>query len=714
MTSNTLHTLLPQLFDDATLRRFVYLHPSLSDLSDDLPGQGASVNALVDVFVAELRRRDRIEPLINLLCDEFPCRAAEIRGVERPLATPRLGIPRPAASRWQALSLDELRTRLEILRRVRSHWADAAPSDELDRVPIDLAIRPVLVAHAAAGTAAMPARPGHAGICHAYTESGGNLLVLGAPGAGKTTALLRLARALLDEAERDEWFRIPIVLNLSTWRPGRALFDWLADELGAGFALPRALVVSWVDAGRVALLLDGLDEIPRPHRACCVNAIEAFRRITLTPVSVATRTGPYLELDRRLALEGAVEMQELSDEVIARRLASHPKGAPLRALAANDWMIRWMTRSPLLLEMLIVVVDELIPRYASGGDPKRQRMEVCRFYVQTMLDRRSSTRFDRADIGRWLGHLARAMEDHGTSECRIERVQSSWLRRPYERHAFILLSLVFVGVVACFTEDMVLAIHWALSRYLGTAPDAAPEPVSMLIELFSTLPVPICLLLRGELRIIAVHERLAWSWRAWWSRFTHLGFWTAAACLVVGIVWTVIPEPGIDTTSAPWRSVAVVAVFVGICFAPIGGIVPATTVGDTSPRAWYTTLIRHALVNTSAALVPFLALVAAVLLADIEPDSRRLVIDFLLLLGLYVAHIVLYLRGGFALVQHAVLRFLLAATGALPWHLRSLLDECADRDILRRVGAGYMFRHHLLQESLGTAVAPAWSTLTDR
>jgi len=96
-------------------------------------------------------------------------------------------------------------------------------------------------------------------------------------------------------------------------------------------------------------------------------------------------------------------------------------------------------------------------------------------------------------------------------------------------------------------------------------------------------------------------------------------------------------------------------------------------------------------------------------LADIEPDSRRLFIEFLLFLGLYATHIVFYLRGGFALVQHAVLRFLLAATGALPWRLRSFLDECADREILRRVGAGYMFRHHLLQESLGNAVAPAWS-----
>jgi predicted NACHT family NTPase len=48
--------------------------------------------------------------------------------------------------------------------------------------------------------------------------AGGNaLLILGAPGSGKTTTLLELARSLIaaSEAHADE--PVPVVLNLSSW-----------------------------------------------------------------------------------------------------------------------------------------------------------------------------------------------------------------------------------------------------------------------------------------------------------------------------------------------------------------------------------------------------------------------------------------------------------------------------------------------------------------
>ena len=43
-----------------------------------------------------------------------------------------------------------------------------------------------------------------------FDEVGGGLLVLGAPGAGKTTVLLQLAREPLDRAERDPEQPVPV------------------------------------------------------------------------------------------------------------------------------------------------------------------------------------------------------------------------------------------------------------------------------------------------------------------------------------------------------------------------------------------------------------------------------------------------------------------------------------------------------------------------
>jgi predicted NACHT family NTPase len=56
----------------------------------------------------------------------------------------------------------------------------------------------------------------------------GKLLILGAPGAGKTTALLSLAEQLVCEALEKPTTVIPILFELSTWRDGnQSIHDWL-------------------------------------------------------------------------------------------------------------------------------------------------------------------------------------------------------------------------------------------------------------------------------------------------------------------------------------------------------------------------------------------------------------------------------------------------------------------------------------------------------
>ncbi len=63
-------------------------------------------------------------------------------------------------------------------------------------------------------------------------EIAGKLLILGAPGAGKTTTLLELAQALIPKAENEPDYPIPVLFNLSSWKDDRqSLTDWLVAEL---------------------------------------------------------------------------------------------------------------------------------------------------------------------------------------------------------------------------------------------------------------------------------------------------------------------------------------------------------------------------------------------------------------------------------------------------------------------------------------------------
>ena len=83
-----------------------------------------------------------------------------------------------------------------------------------------------------------------AGLCD---ELGGSFLILGVPGAGKTTIMLSLARELISRAENDPGLNIPVVFNLTSWTDrSQRLFDWLIDELGTKYQIPKIIGHSWL------------------------------------------------------------------------------------------------------------------------------------------------------------------------------------------------------------------------------------------------------------------------------------------------------------------------------------------------------------------------------------------------------------------------------------------------------------------------------------
>jgi predicted NACHT family NTPase len=130
------------------------------------------------------------------------------------------------------------------------------------------------------------------------------LLILGDPGSGKTTALLKLAQRLISDCEQNLALPLPVVLNLSSWaRNRKRIVDWVIDEMREKYQVRKALSDYWIRNQQLIFLLDGLDEVLEPHRNDCILALNEF--ICLFPQTegaICSRFNEYKELDERLLI----------------------------------------------------------------------------------------------------------------------------------------------------------------------------------------------------------------------------------------------------------------------------------------------------------------------------------------------------------------------------------------------------------------------------
>ncbi|MBK6998411.1 MAG: hypothetical protein IPH31_27370 [Lewinellaceae bacterium] len=167
------------------------------------------------------------------------------------------------------------------------------------------------------------------------------LLIIGDPGAGKTTILLFAAVNILQDEQTQ---KLPLILNLATWQIGRDFKEWYAQSIAHTYNLSPVFVEELILRNAVVPFFDGYDEVVEDSREDCFEKMAAYfgdqRNLQLI---VSSRKKEYAAAKADAPVYLEIEVQPLSLAQIRKALSENAltqaaDRALLHALDYDKWL----------------------------------------------------------------------------------------------------------------------------------------------------------------------------------------------------------------------------------------------------------------------------------------------------------------------------------------------------------------------------------------
>ena len=276
----------------------------------------------------------------------------------------------------------------------------------------------------------------------------GRLVIAGAPGSGKSGAAVLLILAALAhreqvaEADRPR-VPVPVMFTLYGWDPvSQPVQDWLAARLGLTYPVlagpdGAAKSARLLAEGKIAVILDGLDEIPADLRPAALRALSqqaTFRLVVLTRTDEIAAAAAQSHLDGA----AAVEFQDVDAATAADYLTRVQLDPPPAEWSELTRCLRRAPDSPLAQAFGSPLTLGLLRDTYRGPDDARELLGFCDSpasdvsrddIVDRLLDRvllaayarqpgQPPPRYDVRSAQRALSQLAARMNREGTRDLR--------------------------------------------------------------------------------------------------------------------------------------------------------------------------------------------------------------------------------------------------------------------------------------------------------
>lgn len=538
---------------------------------------------------------------------------------------------------------------------------------------------------------------------------GRTLLILGEPGAGKTTILLKLAHNLIARTEEDLSQPIPVVFNLSSWASERqTIADWLIGELNSKYQVSKALGKAWVEEQQLLLLLDGLDEVKAEHREVCVQALNQFiQEHGQTEMVVCSRIRDYEALSVRLKLQGAIYIQSLTPEQINQYLAR--AGDQLKAvktLLQEDIALQELATSPLTLSIMTLAYQSIpVEELPKTGSVAERRQHLFNAYIERMFKRRGAKEpYMKAQVMHWLSWLAQRMVKESQTVFLIEGMQPSFLEAKILIINYKIGFLLIAAVVPWLTIGIIYGIISGI--FYKTIIFGFISGLMMGIPGWLIAGMPFLTIESFFTKKIETFETLKWSYKKG-SIGLIKGLITG---LVFGLFYGILAahfvfRQGVIFGLVLWASFGSgFMLFFGLIFGLIFGLRGAEIRTKIFPnqgifKSAFNALNVGIFVSIINGLIFVIIGYYSCFSGACTGISKIEFIVFFLQIGLILGLVWgLILSGGKACIQHFTLRLILYCNGFIPWNYTRFLDYATERIFLQKVGGGYIFIHRLLLE----------------